>query len=154
MIRLSLSAGCAMIADRESSAQFWPSSALSDPLGDLVRATVSLLRGAEQARVSWQDERGEWRWLLSREDERLSIRILRFRETFSREPDARGTPIFETTCRLADFAGQVKSQLQELLEHSDPIDSPQVWRRQFPLADFDALRELVRSGRRTGRADT
>lgn len=149
MIRLSFSAACATIEDREHSAQFWPSP-LSDPLRDLVRATVSLLRGAEQARVSWQDEPGEWRWLLSREADRLSIRILRFRQTFSREPDERGMPVFETACRLADFAGQVKSQLQELLDHSDPADYLQRWRRPFPLADYDALRELVRSRRRSG----
>lgn len=144
MIRLSFSVECATIEDRERSAQFWPSP-LSDPLRDLVRATVSLLRGAEQARVSWQDEPGEWRWLLSREADRLSIRILRFRQTFSREPDERGVPVFETACRLADFAGQVKSQLQQLLDHSDPADFLQQWRRPFPLADYDALRELVRS---------
>ncbi len=40
-------------------------SYLSDALGDLIRTVRSLLEGAEGARVSWEEEPGEYRGSLS-----------------------------------------------------------------------------------------
>ena len=121
-------------------------SFLSDALGDLARAVIALLRGAERASLDWQEEPGDYRWLLTREAERLVIRVLWFDDTFSRASDDRGRLVFETECRLMDFAGQLKSQLQYLLEHVGSTGYKQQWvQQEFPLAEYETLRQLLRS---------
>src|SRR5689334_2478187 len=99
----------ATISDRETTAEL-TASYLSDALGDLARATVGLLRGAAAVRVSWDEEPGEYRWLLARTDEMLTLRILWFDGLRAERPDSEGRTVFETTCRHVDFAGQVTSQ--------------------------------------------
>ena len=144
-IRLSFRNRQLTIADPEHVQHLWPSSVLSDALGDLTRGVASLLQGTDRLSVSWQDEPGEWRWLLIRHADRLSIRIVRFEETFSHRRDEEGVPIFQRACRLADFAGQLKSELQRLLDELGPEGYHKQWGRPFPCAEYETLDQLIRN---------
>lgn len=91
-------------------------SFLSDALGDLARVVIGMLRGAPHARCAWQEEPGEYRWVLERAGEHIRLRILWFPQTFSKQLDEAGRLVFATTCTLAGFAGQLKSQLERPLD--------------------------------------
>lgn len=124
-------------------------SYLSDALGDLTRVVIGLLRGAPRARCAWQEEPGEHRWLFERAGNRVHLRVLWFPRTFSKQPDDVGRCVFSTTCTLASFAGQLKSQLDRLLgEHG--VEGYQArWKTYpFPMAEYEHLRSLIRSRRR------
>lgn len=53
-------------------------SYLDDALGDLVRATATLPQAQSTVRVSWAEEPGEFRWVLDRSGDELSVRLLWF----------------------------------------------------------------------------
>ena len=103
----------ATISGDEGTLEVWPSE-IWDPMASLTEAVSLLLNGAERAEARWQDEPGEYRWLFERDGERVTVRILRFRDTHSRKLNADGKLLFRTTCRLAELAGQVMSQLDRL----------------------------------------
>jgi hypothetical protein len=125
-------------------------SSLSDGLGDLVRSTAALVRGPEQATatVQWVDEPGERRWLLEREGESLRVRLLWFSEAFSRRRDEDGRPEFVKDCRVAEFAGQVKSQFERLLAEHGPDGYAERWGYAFPQPAYDALAASIRERQR------
>jgi hypothetical protein len=67
-------------------------SYLSDALGDLCSAVIALLRGEAQARVSFEEEPGEYRWLFERSGpDRLRIRIREFEDVMDHAPDKDGS---------------------------------------------------------------
>jgi hypothetical protein len=136
----------ATIADRDTKVEL-TASYLSDALGNLARAVVRLMRGMEQARVSWDEEPGEYRWLMVRTDERVSIRILWFDSQFPERPDQEGRTVFETSCRLVDLAGQVTSQLLVLLETLGEAEYIRQWGMEFPRNEYEALVSLRRQRR-------
>ena len=132
----------ATIADHETKVEL-TASYLSDALGNLARAVVGLLRGVETATVSWAEEPGEYRWLLARTDDQLSIRILWFNSQYPRRPNEEGRAVFETSCRLVDFSGQVTSQLRMLLDSLGEAEYKKQWvQHEFPRAEYDALVRL------------
>lgn len=136
----------ATIADRETHAEL-TASYLSDALGSLARAVLGLLHGMEAVNVSWKEEPGEYRWLLTRAEEMVTIRILWFDSQFPERPDEEGQTVFETTCRLVDFAGQMTSQLQALLDDPGEAEYKRQWGMEFPRAEYVALVRLRRERR-------
>lgn len=112
---LGAGSGRAGISDGQQDAQFFTSH-LSDPLGDLARALISLLRGATKSHCAWAEEPGEWRWLFERHGEELEVRILWFEETFSKAPEEQGELRYSTRCKLLRLAAQIREQMRPLLE--------------------------------------
>src|SRR5688500_13205855 len=104
---------------------------LSDALPDLTHAVIALLRTANRSTVAWAGPPGEWRWIFERDGDTLRVRILWFKDTYSREPDERGELMWSTECRLADFAGRLKSQLDRLYADMGPEAYAAAWRRPF-----------------------
>ena len=51
-------------------------SYLGDALGELLEAVGVLLEGAEQARCSWAEEPGEYRWIFDRAGSDVRLRVL------------------------------------------------------------------------------
>lgn len=130
----------AWIADGDAAATV-TASYLSDALGNLLAAVVALLDGAAEARCSWDEEPGEFRWLFAREGGRVHLRILGFRELWGDEPDERGTVVFETRQDLRVLAAAVASAAERVLaEHGEEgylakwVDAP------FPTALLGRLR--------------
>jgi hypothetical protein len=136
----------ATIADRERSVDLL-ASFISDGLGDLVRAVIGLLLWQNQTRAVWAEEPGEYRWVLTRSDEMVAIRVLWFTDTFSYLADERGEPVFSTTARLVDLAGQVTSQLRALLERLGEDGYQEQWSYPFPRTEYETLLRLRRERR-------
>ena len=121
-------------------------SYLSDALGDLARAVISLFYGGSGSLVScsWQDEPGEYRWTMQREGEVVSLRILRFEDCFSRKDDDKGHRLFGTECSLIRLATQVKGQMHQLHNEFGEAGYKEHWvSHDFPTVEFTRLTELI-----------
>ena len=122
-------------------------SYLSDSVTDLLWIVLSLLKGAEEGRCVWQQEPGEYRWLFSRQDEKIEIRILRFQETFSRQSDEQGECLLVLTCSLLKFATKIHKQLHQLLLLWGEEGYQREWGYPFPKAEWQQLKALLSSAR-------
>src|SRR5688572_2425647 len=92
-------------------------SYLSDALGDLLRAVVTVLSGGLESTASFAEEPGEYRWrFLRTSDDVLAVRILWFKESRTDWPDERGEVVMDSQCRLRTFAGAVLSASQRVLQ--------------------------------------
>ena len=118
----------------------------SDAFGVLLDAVLVLLRTQQMDSIccSWQEEPGEYRWLLHREGERVRVQILHVDDTFSRLPNERGRCCFETTCTLVRLATQIKGQLHQMLNEHGEEGYRKRWRHPFPTSAFRELETLIR----------
>lgn len=91
-------------------------SYLSDALGNLVAAAADLQEGAAAARFSFDEEPGEYRWLLEREGDSLIVQILAFDELWGHKPDQAGRLLFRAQVKPLDFCLAVKQVADQLLE--------------------------------------
>lgn len=111
-------------------------SYLSDALGDLLLAAWTLTEGDTDARCSWDEEPGEYRWLLHREDGHVDVRVLWFDELWGHQPDDQGRTVFHArpTLRsllhaLATGAGAVHQRhgtdgyRDKWVDHDFPADT-------------------------------
>lgn len=97
----------------------WHSSVLSRyALYQLAETVINLLAGRDRATCNWEEEPGQYRWLLVRDGDDVKISILWFSEAFSRLADERGEIKFVFTCTLRRFAIQLKNALLGELEDS------------------------------------
>lgn len=115
-------------------------SYLSDALGDLVTATVALPRALSTVRVSWAEEPGEYRWLLERTEEQVSIRILWFDTSPGRADDAAGRCLLDASCVVTEFQRAVAEAAHALLARWGASGYRDQWvEHDFPT---DALARL------------
>ena len=72
---------------------------------------------------------------------------------FSGLSDDKGRPEFTAECRLVEFVGQVLSELRRILdEHGlEGYHALSPHGRGFPLVDYEALQDVRRSRKATGR---
>lgn len=70
----------AILSDGLQEATITASSIPSEPLLPLLWAVRLLLLGNSEARCSWWEEPGEYRWLFSRQDGNVLIHILWFKD--------------------------------------------------------------------------
>lgn len=121
-------------------------SYLSDALGDLAKAVVSLLKGADEAATFFMDEPGEHLWVMQRHGELLQIQIQWFDDWLSWglvTPET-GQTVFEAETSLIDFARQLKSQLDALLERHGIEGYAQLWcEHEFPMPEYQQLEKLL-----------
>jgi len=69
-------------------------SYLSDALGDLLLAVWTLTEGETDARYSWDEEPGEYRWLFHRDGDSVDMHVLEFGELWGGRPDEHGRTVF------------------------------------------------------------
>ncbi|GCE20880.1 hypothetical protein KDK_46800 [Dictyobacter kobayashii] len=72
-----------------------------------------LLMGASDAKCSWWNESGEYRWLFTRQGEQLVIHIVWFRN-IAGWSDEKGEIVLITVCDLLPFAKRLFHQLSQL----------------------------------------
>lgn len=107
------------ISDGHASATL-TASYLEDALGDLLEAVGVLLEGAIDARCSWEEEPGEYRWIFSRQGNDVRLQVLGFEDMYSLKPDPAGYSIFETSLSLRDLAIAIADGAQAVLdEHGE-----------------------------------
>jgi hypothetical protein len=97
--------GCT-ISDETKTAQVTASD-IGDALGDLLMTVWFLLQGDAEARCSWWEEPGEYRWIFRKENSRVLLRILEFSDLYSDEPDSAGAVVFETTQKITSLASAI-----------------------------------------------
>jgi hypothetical protein len=138
-----------LISDSERSIELVPSHFLGEPLEVLTEGVIYLLKGRQHVNVRWQDEPGEYRWILEQDGDEVHVTILGFRDTFSRKRNEDGEPLFTTTCRLTTLAGQVRAMCNEVLRSAahDPDNRELDWLAR----NHDELVRLLKE-RRAGRS--
>ena len=115
-------------------------SYLSNALGDLAAAAVMLLEGATEARFSFDEEPGEYRWLLEVTSSGLRVRILEFEELWGDQPDDAGRVRLDALCSVDEFAGAVQRALKAVDAKYGVEGYRKKWvEHDFPKAELDTL---------------
>jgi len=122
-------------------------SYLSDSLGDLTKAMVDLLNGAEEKEVFFMDEPGEHRLLLRRTGkENLLVEVEWFEDWKSWElmdKETKGEKVFSAEVSLLKVAHEVKASLDKLLEKFGVEGYKKKWiEHEFPLEPYERLKNI------------
>jgi hypothetical protein len=127
-------------------------SCLGDALGDLLHALCALTQGASEARVSWWEEPGEYRWVFTVAplDVRLGMQDTRFRVLeFQHMPSVRrrddeGSLVLEADCPLVELVGAVAAGARRTLEEHGAAGYEAKWNMHpFPGEDLTLLEQWL-----------
>jgi len=141
-------AECSLTIDNQTA--ITTASYISHALESLLEGTVEIMRGQREARASFDEEPGEYRWLFKRiDDQTLNVRILWFNDFWNEQPDDKGRVVFDGDCRLRTFAGAVLSASQSVLDEYGIDGYKETWDEDvdFPGALQEELRWLLVEGR-------
>jgi hypothetical protein len=120
-------------------------SYLSDALGDLLGVLLELRRGQPNARCSWEDEPGEWRWLFAMSGDQIRVRILRFNDQYDEEPDSAGRQVFVADESLDAVVTAVARAARRLLDELGEDEYLRRWTEHpFPAESLRALEASLR----------
>jgi len=125
-------------------------SYISDALRDLARAVTDLfnLPDGGQVRFSWEDESGEYRWIINRHGDAVTVKIVKFERCFSKLDDNRGELLFQVDCSLLRLATQVRGQIKQIFNEHGLDGYCEQWRNfSFPLDELDLLTKLIGENR-------
>lgn len=137
----------ARIADDDSHA-IVTASYLSDALRSLVDAVALVVEGQAEARCSWDEEPGEYRWILRRAAGGLRVEILAFDHLWGDEPDEAGREVFSTIQDPMRVARVVLSAAQRVLDDLGAAEYERQWvEHPFPAEALERLRAAIQSAR-------
>jgi hypothetical protein len=119
-------------------------SYLSDALDELCRATLAVLHGESHAEAVFEEEPGEYRWILDRsEGRRLRIRIVNGVITPDNPADS---VIVDGECAGSEFGEILLSELRRLLELHGEQGYLNEWIRfPFPRSRIMELQAAVQT---------
>jgi hypothetical protein len=131
-------AECA-ISDGEQSCKV-TASYLSDAFGDLVLAAVALLRHFTGLSFSFEEEPGEYRWVVTptRANE-VELTILGFDDFYDSKPNSEAKVLFRTVCIPEAFATAVHQAASRLAAEYGNAQYLEKWDHPFPS---EYLKEL------------
>lgn len=137
----------ATLTDAAASARVTASD-LSDALGDLLLAVWTLVDGDSQARCSWEEEPGEYRWLFAREDDMATLRVLEFNDaSYVREPGQAGRLVFESTQSISTMAAAFAEAASKLLDEHGLDGYKAKWMDgEFPGETLASIRRYLAMG--------
>lgn len=119
-------------------------SYLSDALNDLLLAIGSLLEGTLHAECSWLEEPGEWRWIFDLASTQVSLRILGFDDGWPRQPEDRGTLVFQTAESLDDLAKAIVGGVAAVLAEYGQEEYERRWHEHpFPTEAVSLVKERL-----------
>lgn len=117
-------------------------SYLSDALGDLVLAATSVVAGFRRVSFGFDEEPGEYRWILTRQFRELELKILGFEVFAANNVESEGRLVFQTICDPREFGEAVRTAAKRVLAAAGEKGYFELWARYpFPAAQ---LRELDR----------
>ena len=135
----------ARIADGQVTATI-TASYVGDALGELLGAVGLLLDGAADARCSWEEEPGEYRWVFERAGSDLRLRVIAFADVYAHEPDHSGTVVFETAAPLREVASAIADGAQEVLDEYGETGYLRRWAEHpFPVGHLDLIQARLAS---------
>ncbi|MER9407455.1 hypothetical protein NKI36_25825 [Mesorhizobium caraganae] len=114
-------------------------SYIGDALRELVEATLAVVEGSPHAIARFLDEPGECRFVLEPQGGQIRVRILKFPETWSEEPDGEGAVRLDAICALREFAEVVLTATRTILDTHGLQNYKERWRHEFP---WDAAYKL------------
>lgn len=120
-------------------------SYLSDALGNLVRAAVALLSGFSALTFSFEEEPGEYRWVIrSPQFNEIDLFILDFDDLYNGRPDHEGKELFQIRCVPETFALAVYEAASRVLREEGEAGYAERWaNHQFPGGQLAELRGLL-----------
>jgi hypothetical protein len=129
-------------------------SYLSDALASLADSVLAMLNGAKEARASFDEEPGEYRWVFNRRgdasDSPISLCILEFQDLWSNKPDEEGQLIFETLCPITELAAAVVKCLDEVKQTYGEAGYKEKWvEHDFPARTYAQLHAHLKTKRGT-----
>ena len=131
---------CSVILDGERAEI--TGSYLSDCLRGLADCALQLLGGATSALTTFDEEPGEYRWVMEELGGRLHIRILEFEELWGKRPDSDGEVVLAGCCDRIDFVSAVRDMLQRVLDEHGAAGYKDRWvEHEFPSAQLRVLSE-------------
>ncbi len=136
-------------------------SYLSDALGDLTRAVIALLQGAERATLTWQEEPSVIEWRFERQGDDVVVRLTRFADntSYGRSQAQPGELPFSVRCPLTRLGSEILDELWRIHDTVGIDGYKERWKMHpFPLQEYRQLRALLRERSRRhgyhGNADT
>lgn len=116
-------------------------SYLSDALGEFVKTVNHIFNGGKEAKFSFDEEPGEFRWLLTRSgNNALSLRIIEFPGLWSNKDDSEGKTIYEVTCPTHEFGKALLTSLNNLLDEYGTSGYKEKWgAAEFPVEHYFEL---------------
>ncbi|MCC7037934.1 MAG: hypothetical protein IT560_11595 [Alphaproteobacteria bacterium] len=121
-------------------------SYLSDCLKYFIDATCSILKGNDESRFSFDEEPGEYRWILhSLSENTVKITIIAFAELWGEMADSDGTVIFQAETSKHSFATELKAALDRLLVLHGVEGYKEKWNEhEFPIISYQELCKLLK----------
>jgi len=119
----------------------------------MARAARYILKGATDASFSFMDEPGEHRFLISRREDRVEIRVYEFPEPFARTMN--NAPIvLKAEASLSRVHQRMHQRSAARLDAHGEAGYRERWKRHaFPMAEYRELLDLRRNtARRTANA--
>lgn len=130
------------IRDDEAHATL-TASHLSDALRSLLEAVALVTEGQAEARCSWEEEPGEYRFVLRRDGNDVALSVLGFDELRGR-PDEEGTVIFLTRQSVLRVARVILAAAQKVLDDVGLDGYREMWvQHEFPSAALERLRRAL-----------
>jgi len=116
-------------------------SYLSDALGEFVKAVNHILGGGNEAKFSFDEEPGEYRWILKRnENNALFIEIIEFPDLWGNKDDSEGKVIYEVTCPAHEFGKALLVGLNGLLDEYGVVGYKEKWvDAEYPVEQYIEL---------------
>lgn len=120
-------------------------SYLSDALGNLVLAAAGLLSGLHSASASFDEEPGEFRWVLEHAGGLgLVVRVIEFQELWGDRPNSEGKQLLRYECNPLEFAEAVESAATLVLSQHGMAGYKEQWvQHDFPEMQLALLRHFI-----------
>lgn len=113
-------------------------SYLSDGPGELLTAVTKLTRTSETARVSWETEPGEYRWVFDRAGDTVRVRVLWFEQILEGDDDG-GDVLADGRCSLWDLVDAIATAARRVLAGCGEIQYRKSWEHRFPTTQLSVL---------------
>jgi hypothetical protein len=120
-------------------------SYLSDALGALARGALAVLRGSGEVRFSFDEEPGEYRWVIRKKDsETYNLTLLEFTDLWANKPDEAGKVIFDRTFSRLEFGRMVLKALEDVRhEHGEEGYKAKWCEHDFPARELAELHSQI-----------
>ncbi len=120
-------------------------SYLSDALGNLVLAASAMLAGMHSVATSFDEEPGEYRWVLERvTGADISVQVLEFGELWGHKPNSEGKVLIQTTCHPLVFGQAVHKAATSVLATYGEAGYKERWQEhEFPFKQLELLASCI-----------
>jgi len=129
-----------------ASCALMTASYLSDALKNILDAVADVVEGTTEARCSWDEEPGEFRFLFRRRGSQMHLRICWFDELWGNQPDDAGVSVFETQGSVSELAVAICGAAERVLAQWGEDGYQEDWMAHpFPTASLGRLSTAIGS---------